>query len=53
MVLLSVKVVVGNHLGRSELERLSFERQARKKARKESRARKTLGRGSTIRQFER
>jgi hypothetical protein len=39
VVLLSVKVAVGNHLGRSELERLSVERQARRKARKESRTR--------------
>ena len=35
VVLLSVKVAVGNHLGRSELERLSVERQARRKARKD------------------
>ena len=32
---LSVKVAVGNHLGSSELERLSLECQARRKARKE------------------
>jgi hypothetical protein len=38
VVLLSAKIAVGNHLGRSELERLSVERRARKKANKANRA---------------
>ena len=39
VALLSVKVVVGNHIGRGEMERLSVERRANRKVNKDPRPR--------------